>query len=129
MDQNLDEMFEAYLSEAIDRIPVQYQEKMKSVAILVADEPTHEQRLKLHMRHGTSLFGLYEGVPLPKRGGAVYTLTPDVITIFKYPMTSVFTEPTALKQQIFETLWHEVAHYFGLDHDQIDRIKKRQKYS
>lgn len=122
--EDIDDQFSQYVSEAIDSIPSMYQEKMRSVAILVEDYPTPLQREKLQLRRGTGLFGLYEGVPLPKRGGAVYTTVPDTITIFKHPMMDLFTSPTSLKQQIQETLWHEVAHYFGLNHDQIDKAKK-----
>ncbi len=118
-----DTLFENYVSEAIDRIPQQYQEKMKSIAIIVADEPTLEQRIKLRMKPYAGLFGLYEGVPLPRRGGATLTIPPDVITIFKYPMMNLYQDPAELKKQVYETLWHEVAHFFGLDHDDMDARK------
>lgn len=121
-----DKLFEKLVAEAIDNIPTQYQEKMKSVAILVRDTPTFLQHQKLQLR-GRQLFGLYEGVPLPQRGGAVYMTPPDVITIFKHPMMELFPTEATLKKQIFETLWHEVAHYFGLNHEQIHEKQKSRK--
>lgn len=123
MDDPSNVPFENFVAEAIDSIPDQYQEKMKSVAILVADEPTNEQRRKLSLRSGVHLFGLYEGIPLPLRGGALLAHPPDIITIFKHPMMEMFPNTRALKKQVAETLWHEVAHYFGLDHDQINKAK------
>jgi len=119
--------FEELVTEAIDNIPKQYQDKMKTVAILVQDYPTPAQVQKLQLKNGRQLFGLYEGVPLPQRGGAVRMIAPDTITIFKHPMQEMFTSLHGLKTQIFETLWHEVAHYFGLDHQAIHAAHNHKK--
>jgi predicted Zn-dependent protease with MMP-like domain len=115
----MNDLFEAYVSDAIDNIPDQYQEKMKHVAIITADEPTDQQRQKLGLRRCDALYGLYEGVPLSKRGGQELQIQPDVITIFKHPMIEHFQDEASLKKQIYKTLWHEVAHFFGLNHQQI----------
>jgi predicted Zn-dependent protease with MMP-like domain len=73
------------------------------------------------------LFGLYEGVPLTKRGGAL-KLLPDKITVFKQPLLAVSRTPAQLRRNIGHTIWHEVAHYFGLDHDRIHQLDaKRQR--
>jgi len=120
----MDKHFDNFVSEAIDNIPKQYSEKLKNILFIVEDEPTDSQRKKLGLRKCDALFGLYEGVPLTKRGGAVHSIVPDVITIFRQPMTRIFTIESELKKQIFETVWHEVAHYFGLDHQQINNAKK-----
>lgn len=121
----MDQLFEQYVSEAVDNIPKQYLEKMKHVAIMIEEMPTMEQRHRLGLRQCDALYGLYEGIPLTKRGGATLSVPPDRITIFKHPMIEFFSEPTALKAQIKETLWHEVAHFFGLDHEQIHQAKKK----
>lgn len=120
------DMFKQYVSEAIDHIPKMYQEKMKQVAILVEDEPTDEQKTHLTLNGHGHLFGLYEGVPLPARGGTTFVGPPDRITIFRYPMMHMYPKPEDLKRQIYKTLWHEVAHYFGLDHDAIEKAQKRK---
>ena len=122
----MDELFNKYVSDAIDHIPDMYKDKMQHVAILVMDEPSEEQRSKLGMRRCDALFGLYEGIPLPKRGGNLLQIPPDIITIFRRPMIDIFTEPKALKKQIYETLWHEVAHFFGLNHSQIHKAKRNK---
>ncbi len=117
----MDEKFDDLVAEAVDHIPEQYREKMKSIAILTADYPSEDQLGKTGVRKHHALFGLYEGVPLPLRGGReLLALPPDRITIFKHPMIDIFTDEQDLKNQIYETLWHEVAHYFGLNHSQIN---------
>jgi predicted Zn-dependent protease with MMP-like domain len=115
--------FETFVADAIDHIPTHYQDKIKNVVFKIEEEPTEAQRKKLGLRDCDALFGLYEGVPLTQRGGAVHSLVPDVITIFKHPMLQLFPEPARLKEQIYETVWHEVAHYFGLNHEQIHQAK------
>jgi len=120
----MDDLFEKYVEDAIDHIPTHYTEKMKHVAIIVDDEPSLEQRTKLGLRSCDALFGLYEGVPLTKRGGNLLQIPPDVITIFRHPMIELFPETESLKKQIYQTLWHETAHFFGLNHAQIHKAKK-----
>jgi predicted Zn-dependent protease with MMP-like domain len=126
MDNNVvdSSVFERLVSDAIDHIPEQYQEKIQNVLFKVEDLPSYQQRQKLGLRKCDALFGLYEGVPLTKRNGGVHSIVPDVITIFKYPMTSIYPEEDALKKQIYETVWHEVAHYFGLNHKEIHAAKR-----
>lgn len=121
----MDDIFEKYVTDAIDHIPKQYVDKMQHVAIIVEDEPTDAQRTKLGLRSCDALFGLYEGVPLTKRGGNTLQIPPDIITIFRHPMTEIFPEPETLKKQIYETLWHETAHFFGLNHDNIHKAKRK----
>jgi len=120
----MDNHFDKLVSEAIDNIPTQYSDKLQNIIFKVEDEPIEAQRRKLGLRKCDALFGLYEGVPLTRRGGAVHSIVPDVITIFRQPMTQIFTIESELKKQIFETIWHEVAHYFGLNHQQINKAKK-----
>jgi len=67
------------------------------------------------------LFGLYEGVPLPERGDWAGSL-PDRIRIFRRPLVESFRDPAELVREIRITVLHELAHYFGLDEDQLDHL-------
>lgn len=119
------DIFEQYVSEAIDNIPEPFSDNIENIAFMVEDQPTAMQRKELGLRPCDALFGLYQGVPLPKRGGNQHSIVPDVITIFRHPMIDIHTDVVQLKKQIFKTVWHEVAHYFGLDHDRIDAAQPR----
>ena len=121
----MDKHFDNLVSEAIDNIPDKYQEKLKNVLFKTEDQPSDQQRIKLGLRKCDALVGLYEGVPLTKRGGATHSIVPDVITIFKFPMIDIYSDELELKKQIFETVWHEVAHYFGLNHQMIHASKNK----
>jgi len=119
-----DKQFENIVADAIDNIPKRYQEKLDNVAFLIEDEPTPEQRIKLNLYPNETLLGLYEGLPLPRRGGAL-KLLPDKITIFKNPVLSVCGSLEDVKRQVAKTLWHEVAHFYGLDHDKIHALENK----
>lgn len=119
-----DEEFEKIVRDAIDEIPPKYGAHIKNLAFVVEDEPSAEQRKKLKLHDGMSLFGLYEGVPLTARGAGYNLVLPDKITIFKNPTESACNTLEQLEVQVRHTIWHEVAHYYGLNHDQINKLDK-----
>ncbi len=103
-------------------MPGEHVKNIKNVAILYEDEPTPEQRQKLKLRGNQTLLGLYEGTPLSKRQG-MDRLLPDKITLFKLPLSSQADTEAGLKEEIKHTLWHEIAHYYGLDHGRIRELE------
>lgn len=117
-----DEQFDQLISAAFDRLPKAHSKALKNIAIVYADEPTPQQREELRLQCNETLFGLYEGVPLTRRGGHT-AFPPDKITIFKNPMLNSVNNLAELQEQVRHTLWHEVAHYFGLNHDQIHKLE------
>ena len=98
-------------------------DSVKNVAIVTEDEPSTQQRHELKLYCNETLLGLYSGVPLPERQGRE-PMVPDVITLFKNPLLEQSTDAASLYENIRHTLWHEVAHYFGLNHEQIHRLEK-----
>jgi len=117
--------FEKYLAEAIDKIPPPYDKHLENVAFIVEDYPTPEQRVQLNLFPNETLYGLYEGTPLPARGGTL-KLLPDKITIFKMPLLAASRSAAELRHNIGHTVWHEVAHYYGLDHDRIHQLDSKR---
>lgn len=122
-----DEDFDKTISEAMDELPEEYIKRLNNVAIVYADEPTPEQREKLKLRCDQTLFGLYEGVPLTKRGAGYNLVLPDKIIIFKNPILGRSVDEADFKRQVKHTLWHEIAHYYGLDHDRIHELENKNK--
>jgi len=119
------EEFERLASEAIDSLPDDIIKNMKNVAIVVEDEPSDEQKQKFHLNAHTTLFGMYEGIPLIKRSANYSFVTPDKITIFKNPLVMSADSIDDLKDKIKRTIWHEIAHHYGLDHDRIHELEKK----
>ena len=123
MDDLTDERFDRLITRAMDELPQEYIRGLQNVAIVMADEPSDVQVEKLKLRHDSLLLGLYEGVPRTLRTGNEAGLLPDKITLFKYPILAVSHDETSLFEQIKRTLWHEIAHYYGLDHGRIEELE------
>lgn len=111
------EEFEKLVSEGIDAIDERFLKKLKNVDIVIEDNPTPFQQERLRLR-GALLFGLYEGVPQTKREGYGQVL-PDKITIFKNPIEQAYLNPEDIKRAVKDTVWHEIAHHFGMDEHQV----------
>ena len=117
--------FEQLVHNAVDNLPKVHKDKIMNVGFFVMDMPTLEQARAAKLKPGNMLLGLYEGVPLSERGGNL-KLLPDTITLFQIPIEMTSNSKEQLISQIKNTVWHEVAHYFGLDHEKIYSIQNRQ---
>lgn len=125
MIQTTNEELDALLTQAMDELPQEHMAALKNVAIVWADEPTPEERERLRLHPNETLFGLYSGVPLAFRQGRVNDYLPDKVTIYRGPITRSVNSPAELKAQLKHTIWHELAHYFGLNHDQIHGLENK----
>lgn len=120
-----DEQFSELISRAMDELPSNYIKNLDNIAITYADAPTEEQLGRQGVREGELLLGLYEGVPQTKRYAGYNMALPDKITLFKLPIVSTSSDEADLFSRIKRTLWHEIAHHYGLDHDRIDELESR----
>ncbi|HMH70244.1 MAG TPA: metallopeptidase family protein [Candidatus Saccharimonadales bacterium] len=127
MLQLTDEEFDRLITRAMDELPQKYIEGLDNVAIVQADEPTSEQKVKMKLDDHHLLLGLYEGIPLTQRGNGYSFVLPDKITLFKHSILAVARNETQLFEQIKRTLWHEIAHYYGLNHHRIDELQNRSE--
>lgn len=121
-----DDDFEQLITKAMDELPQSYIERLDNVAIVQADEPTEDQIIKMRIDNQHLLLGLYEGIPLTHRGVGYNFVLPDKITLFKYPILTVSRNEDELFEHIKRTLWHEMAHHYGLDHDAIDTLQNKE---
>lgn len=119
-----DAEFDALITRAMDELPQKYIKDLENVAIVMADSPTSEQLKKISVKPGHLLLGLYEGIPLTKRGSNYNFVLPDKITLFKDQIVAISVDDSDLFEQIKRTLWHEIAHYYGLNHSRIYQIQK-----
>lgn len=120
MNELSDQEFDALITRAMDELPQEYITGMHNVAIVMADEPDEDQRHTLKLRGDQLLLGLFEGVPRTLQTGSESGLLPSKITLFKNQILAVAPSEGALFEQIKRTLWHEIAHYYGLSHNDMD---------
>ena len=105
--------FEELVGDALDEVPEQLTRLMDNVVVLVEERDPDDP----------DLLGLYEGVPLTHRGNGWSGMLPDKITLFKNQILQVVHDDASLFEQIKRTLWHEIAHYYGLDHDRMHHLQ------
>lgn len=120
-----DDQFDSLITRAMDELPQEYIKGLDNVAIVMADEPTEEQKVKMKLREHTILLGLYEGIPLIQRGAGYTFVLPDKITLFKHSILRIVNDEDELFEQIKRTLWHEIAHYYGLDHAHMEKLQRK----
>lgn len=121
-----DNEFDLLVTRAMDELPQEYIKGLDNVAILYADEPDEYQRAKSHLEPNNILLGLYEGIPLTKRGAGYTFVLPDKITLFKNSILAVSHSSEQLFEHIKRTLWHEIAHFYGLGHDRIHELENHK---
>ena len=117
--------FDEMITRAMNELPQEYISGLQNVAIVQEEYPTEEQRAKQHLRPWQTLLGLYEGIPRVRRGSNYNLVLPDKITLFKGPLQEASHSTAQLQEHIKRTLWHEIAHYYGLDHQRIHELEDR----
>ena len=113
--------FEQIAQEAFENLPRRLQEKVENVHIVIEDEPSEETLKRSHIRRGSLLLGLYEGIPLTRRGEDYgrYPAVPDKITLYRSAILAVAQSESAIRETIRDVLIHEIAHYFGMTERQV----------
>ncbi len=110
--------FEDLVDRALDGLPPDIASLLDNVAVIVEEKPDPET-----LRHygETTMYGLYEGVPLTERGYGYAGTLPDRITIFQAPLEEDFP-PHQMEEQVRVTVIHEIAHHFGFDERRIAEL-------
>jgi predicted Zn-dependent protease with MMP-like domain len=106
---------------ALDAIPEPFAAALDEVAVVVADEPTAEQRRENGIGPDEELYGLYEGVPRTE-WGADWAPIPNRITLFRLPLEADFADPDDLADEVWVTVVHELAHHLGIDDDRLQEL-------
>ena len=107
--------FEEYAQDALDALPSDLRAGMSNVEIVVEDEPPPGQRL----------LGLYQGVPLTRRGSQYGGVLPDKITIYRGPLVRLYArDPERLRREVSRVVLHEVAHHFGISDERLIEIDR-----
>jgi predicted Zn-dependent protease with MMP-like domain len=119
------EKFDQLVTEAISLIPKRFRREMKNIAIVVEDEPSEELLEEMEIEPPDSLYGLYQGTPLPDRTSSYGNTLPDRVTLFQNIIEEDCDDDDDVRAVIGETLIHEVGHYFGLSEEEIEEIEER----
>ncbi len=111
--------FEILVKEALTTIPNEFHEQMENVLVRVQYEPGEEVMHRVGVKEGYTLLGLYEGVPITTYGQARMA-HPEIITIYERSIVEYcHGDPDRIRRQVRHTVLHEVAHHFGIDHEEM----------
>jgi predicted Zn-dependent protease with MMP-like domain len=113
--------FEAIAEEEFAALPPAFLERLENVHVVVEEMDSRRTRGRAGIRSGGFLLGLYEGVPIHKRGTdyGMYPVLPDRITLFQRNIERVASNAEEIRTVIRETLIHEIAHHFGMSEKEI----------
>ena len=108
---------------ALKGLPKIFKKKMKNVDVVVEDRASQEVISEMGLRSPSELLGLYQGVPIDRRGFYYGNVLPDKITLFQYPIESMCKTEEEIKKRVKEVVIHEVGHYFGLDEEKLRELE------
>lgn len=108
--------FDQVVERALLRIPAQFRKLLENISIVVEPEPPRP-----------GLLGLYHGIPLTERSVSQGFRMPDQITIYQGPHERMARSRADLEKIVADTVWHEIAHYFGMDEGEVRRAERRRR--
>ena len=107
------EAFEALVVEELDHLPDEMVEGLENLVFVVEDRPEDGS---------LNLLGLYDGIALTERGRYGYGELPDRIVLYREPLLDIAEDLEHLREEIHVTLVHEIAHYYGMEHEELERL-------
>lgn len=106
-------------------LPKHIREKIENVAIVIKQRPSGEELKKTGTRCERMLLGLYQGIPKTTWGRNFSGRLPDKITIFQKSIESLARSPEEITELIKYTVWHELAHHFGIKEKRIRSLEAK----
>jgi len=107
--------FDKLVERAVRKIPPRFRSRLENVAFVVEQEGP-----------SPNLLGLYHGRPLTHRSVYDSFQMPDQITIYQRPHERLARNSAHLAKLVEDTVWHEVAHYFGMDERQVRQAERKR---
>ena len=105
------ERFDELVAQALDGVPEELARHFDNVVVLVEDEPPEE-----------GLLGLFEGTPLPERDSGWAGSLPDTVRLFRAPLVALAATEDELREEVWVTVVHELAHHVGIDDDRLEEL-------
>lgn len=107
------------VAEALDNLPKVFQDALENVEVVIEDEPTPDQSRSVDSPRKLLVLGLYQGVPLVRRGHHYGQVLPDKVSIFKKNIERICETNEDIKRVVTHTLQHELAHHFGISDQRL----------
>jgi predicted Zn-dependent protease with MMP-like domain len=118
--------FEKIVTKSLQRLPGKFRKKLRNIVIEIEDQPPQRLLDDMGISSGT-LFGLYQGVPLPEREWNYGNALPDRIVIYQKVIERAASADSEIEEIVLDTVVHEIGHYFGFDDDTLHSIEDEKK--
>lgn len=105
--------FEKLVIDELDLLPDEMVDGLENLVFVVEDRPEDGS---------LDLLGEYQGVALTERGNYGFGELPDRIVLFREPLLAICDDEQALRDEVHVTLVHEIAHFYGIDDDELHRL-------
>ena len=115
--------FEELTISALKRLPHYFRKKLENVDVVIEDRASQELVSEMELQSPYQLLGLYQGVPLQRRGFYYGNVLPDKITLFQIPIESICKTKEEVEEKVREVVIHEVGHYFGLNDEKLEELE------
>ncbi len=113
------EAFETMVQSAVAELPAGFRERIVNLDVAVDDWAERDDYAHANTPHGSTLLGVYRGVPLPNRTRNYHLALPDQIVIFQQPLQRLARDEADLYARVRRTVRHEIAHYFGISDERL----------
>jgi predicted Zn-dependent protease with MMP-like domain len=115
--------FERLVTEALASVPEWFLEKLENIEVIIEEAPSRDTLSRMGVGRGGLLLGLYEGVPLDRRGFYYGNVLPDRIVLYRRPILGIGGGPDEIAARVREVVIHEIGHYFGLSDEELRRLE------
>jgi predicted Zn-dependent protease with MMP-like domain len=112
------EHFTKAVEDALDSLPREFRSRIHNLAILVEDFPP-QQASPQSGQERRLLLGIFQGVPATKKSIFDVPTGPAHIVLYQRNIEAVCSNEAEIRQQIRQTLMHELGHYFGMSEEQL----------
>jgi len=104
--------------EALDSLPEEFRSRIRNVAILVEDFPPNQKPPQPGQQRRL-LLGIFHGVPATQKSVFDVSMGPAHVVLYQKNIEAVCSSKAEVRQQIRQTLMHELGHYFGMTEEQL----------
>jgi predicted Zn-dependent protease with MMP-like domain len=118
--------FEILVQNSLRKLPREFKTKLANISVEVEDLPSRELLNDMGIRSGM-LLGLYQGVPLTKRGWNYGNMLPDRIVIYQRTIERVASSPEEIERIVLDTVIHEIGHYFGFNDKELREMEAAKR--
>ena len=116
--------FEQLVEQLLTTLPDEYAGRLHNLVFIVEESADTELLDELGFEQPEELLGFFSGTPLSERSHDQIDFGPELIFLYQQAIEAeAESSGLPLRQVIRETLWHEIAHYFGFSEEEMDRIE------